>query len=91
MLHAVTALPSYFDLKRLFVLDSLSLVLFAMVLLGIADHLSAAPNILLQTLFVITTLVSSILFLSRRAFGMVLIKLSMLASIYMLDAAVYII
>ena len=69
----------------------MSLLLFGMVLLGIADRLPDVTNILLQTLFVITTIVSTILFLSRRAIGMVLIKLSMLASIYLLDAAVYII
>ena len=91
MRNAISVLPVIFDLKRLFILDSLSLVLFAMVILGIADQLPAVSNIILQTIFVITTIVSTILFLSRRAFGMVLIKLSMLASIYLLDAAVYII
>lgn len=91
MRNAISVLPTRFDLKRLFVLDSMSLVLFAMVILGIADQLPVVSNIILQTVFVITTILSTILFLSRRAIGMVLIKLSMLASIYLLDAAVYIV
>lgn len=91
MRNAMSALPEIFDLKRLFVLDSMSLVLFAMVILGITDQLPIISNIILQTVFVITTILSTILFLSRRAIGMVLIKLSMLASIYLLDEAVYIV
>ena len=91
MRNAILALPSVLDLKRQFALDSLSMVLYAMVILGISDQLPAVTNILLQTLFVITTVMSTILFLCRRSICMVLIKLIMLASIYIMDAAVYII
>ncbi len=91
MRNAILALPSVLDLKRQFALDSLSMVLYAMVILGISDQLPAVTNILLQTLFVITTVVSTILFLCRRSICMVLIKLIMLASIYIMDAAAYII
>ena len=82
-------MPGILGLKGLFAIDSLSLILFAMVILGIVDQFPTTTNIVIQTLFVVTTLVSTILFLSRRAFGMILLKISMLASIYLLDGAVY--
>lgn len=83
------ALPANFGFRALFIIDSLSLILFAVVILGIVDQLPVASNIAIQTLFVASTVMSTILFLSRRVLSMVLLKISMLVSIYILDAAVY--
>lgn len=79
------------QLKRLFAIDTFSLLLFTMTILGILGHLPTVTNIIVQSLFVGITLLLTVSFMRRRLIGMVILKLAMLFILYFLDALVYII
>lgn len=79
------------QLKRLFAIDTFSLLLFAMVILGILDHLPSITSIIIQTIYVGITLFLTVSFIRRRLIGMVILKLAMLLILYFLDTIVYII
>lgn len=77
------------QLKRLFAIDTFSLLLFAMVIIGILGHLPTVTNIIIQSLFVGITLLLTVSFMRRRNIGMVFLKLTMLFILYFLNAVVY--
>ncbi|MDE6740732.1 MAG: hypothetical protein K2J58_00190 [Muribaculaceae bacterium] len=78
------------QLKRLFAIDTFSLLLFAMSILGILGHLPAVTNIIIQSIYVGITLLLTVSFIRRRAIGMVILKLAMLFILYFLNATVYV-
>ena len=79
------------QLKRLFAIDTFSLLLFAMVLLGILGQLPSITGIIIQSIYVGVTLLLIVSFLRRRLIGMVFLKIAMLLILYFLDTIVYII
>ena len=79
------------QLKRLFAIDTFSLLLFAMVILGILDQLPSITSIITQSIYVGITLLLTLNFIRRRLFGMVILKIAMLLILYFLDTIVYII
>lgn len=79
------------QLKRLFAIDTFSLLLFAMVILGILDHLPSVTSIILQSIYVGVTVLLTVSFLRRRLIGLVILKIAMLLILYFLDTVVYII
>ena len=79
------------QLKRLFAIDTFSLLLFAMVILGILDQLPSITSIIIQSIYVGITLLLTLNFIRRRLFGMVILKIAMLLILYFLDTIVYII
>ncbi|MDE5814057.1 MAG: hypothetical protein K2H72_07210 [Muribaculaceae bacterium] len=79
------------QLKRLFAIDTFSLLLFAMVILGILDHLPSITSIIIQSFYVGITLLLTVNFIRRRLIGMVVLKIAMLLILYFLDTIVYII
>ncbi len=95
-LSTITSLRSIYNIlgqsnnnsgiKTLFVLDSFLLCLFAIVLLGVADHLPTLFDVLIQSLFVALTLILTFCFIKRRLIGMVILKLSMLFVLYLFAA-----
>ncbi|MDE6379738.1 MAG: hypothetical protein K2L11_04630 [Muribaculaceae bacterium] len=79
------------QLKRLFAIDTFSLLLFAMVILGILGQLPSITGIIIQSIYVGVTLLLTVSFLRRRLIGMVILKIAMLLILYFLDTIVYII
>ena len=79
------------QLKRLFAIDTFSLLLFAMVILGILGQLPSITVIIIQSIYVGVTLLLTVSFLRRRLIGMVILKIAMLLILYFLDTIVYII
>lgn len=73
----------------IFALDSLSLVLFALVILGIVEHLPAYTNTIIQALFITITSFLILLFSYRRFFPLAFLKLSMLFLLYVVDVSIY--
>ena len=77
------------QLKRLFAIDTFSLILFAMSILGILYRFPAAASVSIQSLFVGLTLLLTVNFMRRKAIGMVVLKLSMLFALYSINAMAY--
>lgn len=77
------------QLKRLFAIDTFSLILFAMSILGILYRFPTAASVGIQGLFVGLTLLLTVNFMRRRSFGMVVLKLLMLFALYSIHAMAY--
>lgn len=77
------------SMNALFALDTLSLILFAMVILGIVSRLPVLSNVITQSLFVASTLILTIQFARKRHIGMMILKLSMLSIVYYIDSIAY--
>lgn len=77
------------QLKSLFAIDTFSLLLFAMSILGILGHLPAITNIIIQTLYVGITLLLTFCFICRRNVAMAVMKLSMLFILFYMNATIY--
>lgn len=77
------------QLKRLFAIDTFSLILFTMSILGILYRFPTAASVCIQSIFVGLTLLLTANFMRRRAFGMVALKLSMLFALYSINAMAY--
>ena len=77
------------QLKRLFAIDTFSLILFAMSILGILYRFPTATSVSIQSLFVGLTLLLTVNFMRRKAIGMVVLKLSMLFALYSINAMAY--
>lgn len=79
----------HIQLKGLFAIDTFSLLLFAMSILGIQGHIPSVTNIIIQSLYVGITLLLTVNFMIRRNIPLVILKLTMLFILYFLNAAVY--
>lgn len=78
------------QLKRLFAIDTFLLILFSMAILAIIGHLPTVSNVIIQTLYIGTTLLLTLNFMRRRLIGMVILKLAMLLILCFLNTTVYI-
>lgn len=85
----ITETNMQLQLKRLFAIDTFSLILFAISILGILGHLPNVTNIIIQSLYVGLTILLIINFMRRRAIGMIVLKLAMLFILYFLNATSY--
>ncbi len=88
--HAVGTIHRNLSIKTLFAIDTLSLILFAIVILGLANHIPANYNIIIQSLFVGITLYLTLHFMQRRLTGMVMFKISMLLILYLLNYLIFV-
>ncbi len=77
------------SVDELFAFDTLSLILFAMVILGIVSRLPVLSNVITQSLYVGLTLILTMQFARKKLYWMVILKLSMLYIVYFLDSIVY--
>lgn len=87
-----TALASRFTSisnSFIFSLDSISLLLFAVVILGMVHHLPPATITIIQVIFVSITSFLMLLFVYCRIFSLALLKLSMLVLVYITDVTFY--
>lgn len=88
--HAIATIHRSLSIKTLFAIDTLSLLLFAIVILGLANNIPANYSIIIQSLFVGITLYLTLHFLQRRLKGMVMFKISMLLILYLLNYLIFV-
>lgn len=79
----------HIQLKGLFAIDTFSLILFAMSILGILYRIPTPSAIIIQSLFVGLTLLLTVNFMRRRVVGMVVLKFAMLFALYSVNAMAY--
>lgn len=73
----------------IFALDSFSLILFAMGILGIIDTFPTTVCLIIQSAFIAITSLLTLFFLYRRIYHMAILKLSMLLILYAIDTHIY--
>lgn len=79
------------QLKRLFAIDTLSLLLFALTVMGALGHLPPVTNVIVRSLYVGITLLLTVSFMRLRLIGMAILKIAILLILYFLDTLIYII
>lgn len=73
----------------IFSIDSLSLLLFAVVILGIVNHMPPYSDTIIHILFISITSFLMFFFAYRRIFSMALLKLGMLILLYIANVSAY--
>lgn len=73
----------------IFALDTFSMTLFAFAIFSLINHIPEAGYIAIKIVFITLTSFMMILFLSRRAYLMAILKLSMLLSLFAIDTHIY--
>lgn len=87
--NTLSAVSASIPSALIFALDSLSLILFAMGILGIIDTFPATVCLIIQSAFIAITSLLTLYFLYSRIYYMAILKLAMLIILYAIDIHVY--